>query len=175
MKFTDLTSNQRSMLAALCAVGTGMHTDALGRATTPKLPADSAASVLLDLRKKGLVYSNQKPTGHAYALWKASEYGMKVFQGRPDTDVQANSDVMRGVASAVEASKVASGCKEAPHPLRLRLWMIYPGGLQFQGTEEALAAQLAHCAEKAPGTKYLAYVLHSEAVLPVPKAQITLL
>lgn len=166
MKFTDLTSSQRSMLAALCAVGTGMHTDALGRATTPKLPADCAASVLLDLRKKGLVYSNQKPSGHAYALWKASEYGLAVFMSRPD-DVPAES--------TITCITPTNGGAEAPRSPRLRQWMIYPGGLQFQGTEEALAEQLAHCAEKAPGTKYLAYVLHSEAVLPVPKAQITLL
>lgn len=167
MKFTDLTSNSRSMLAALCAVGTGMHTDALGRAATPKLPADSAASVLLDLRKKGLVYSNQKPTGHAYALWKASEYGMAVFMSRPD-EVPAP-----GTMSTCAAPD--RGCAEASRPLRLRKWMIYPGGLQFQGTEEALAAYLASRAEQVPGTTYMAYVLHSEAVLPVPKAQFTLL
>lgn len=164
MKFTDLTSNQRSMLAALCAVGTGIHTDRLGLGCTPKLSPERAASVLLELRQNGLVYSNQKPTGHAYALWKASEYGLAVFMSRPD-------EVAAPGAAANEASS-ASGCAQSP---RLRLWMIYPGALQYQGTEEALAAQLAYCAEKAPGTKYMAYVLHSEAVLPVPKAQVTLL
>lgn len=173
MKFTDLTPYQRSMLAALCAVGTGMHTDALGRATTPKLPADGAASVLLDLRKKGLVYSNQKPTGTAYALWKASEYGMAVFMSRPD---EVPAPGTRSIMSDyVTSAATAQGHAIDQRSPRLRQWMIYPGGLQFQGTEEALAAQLAKCAEQVPGTTYLAYVLHSEALLPVPKAQITLL
>lgn len=173
MRFTDLTSSQRSMLTHLAACGTGVTTDLLGRGCVPKLLPTGAASVLLDMRKKGLTFAYQKTAGQDYCTWRISEYGMSVFMSRPD-DVpapgtgKAEVDRQRADLNAT----IDSACAQSR---RLRLWMIYPGGLQFQGTEEALAAQLAHCAEKAPGTKYLAYVLHSEAVLPVPKAQITLL
>lgn len=163
MKFTDLTSSSRSLLAALCAAGAaGLRTDALGRCITPRRATPpEAADMLNSMRQLGLVYSQQKAPNAAYSLWKASEYGMAVFMGRPE-DVPA-TEVSQG------------GDTEDRKPPRPRLWMVYPGSMQFRGTEDALAATLAKCAEESPGTKYLAYVLHSEAVLPVPKAQITLL
>ena len=145
----------------VCAL---MHWAAAPRRVTPQ----EAANLLNNLRQLGLVYSQQKPDNQSYALWKASEYGVAVFMSRPD-------EVPAPGTMSIACSTPAIGCAEAPSPHRLRQWMIYPGGLQFQGTEEALAAQLAKCAEQVPGTTYLAYVLHSEAVLPVPKAQITLL
>lgn len=161
MKFTDLTSSYRSMLTHLAACGTGVTTDLLGRGCVPKLLPTNASSVLLDMRRKGLVYAYQKTSGQVYCTWRISEYGMSVFMSRP-ADVPA-TEVSQG------------GDKEDRKTTRMRIWMLYPGGLQFHGTEEALAEHLAKCAEQVPGTKYMAYVLHSEAVLPVPKAQITLL
>lgn len=83
MKFTDLTSAQRSMLHMLCSNNTGWPTDVLGRGCMPKFKPDQAASSLLGLRDMGLVYSNQKPSTQPYAMWKASAYGMAVFAGRP--------------------------------------------------------------------------------------------
>lgn len=161
MKFTDLTSSQRSMLTHLAACGTGVTTDLLGRGCVPKLLPTNAASALLDMRKKGLVYAHQKTGGDTYCTWKITEYGMSVFMSRPD-EVPA-------------PKQPATDYVESKPDMRLRLWVVYPGSMQFQGTEADLAAALAKCAEDSPGTKYMAYVLHSEAVLPVPKAQITLL
>lgn len=164
MKFTDLTSSQRSMLAALCACnGLGLNTEALGRAATPKMDATSAASSLLHLRTAGLVYSNQKPTGQAYALWKASEYGLAVFMGRP-ADVQA-----------AQAEPATAAEMVAPAGYKLHSYMIYPGAIGYQGTEQTMLGELAKLAESNPGKQYMAYRKVADAVLPVPQAQITLL
>jgi hypothetical protein len=82
MKFTDLTSYHRSMLTMLCT-GQTFSTAELGRGCNPSLKPDQAAASLLRLRDLGLVFSNQKPPGQAYAMWKASEYGQAVFMSRP--------------------------------------------------------------------------------------------
>lgn len=169
MKFTDLPPTNRSLLAALCAAGTaGLRTDALGRAVSPRhATPQEAANLLNNMRMLGLVYSQQKPDNQAYALWKASEYGVAVFMSRPN-DVPS-------VPATATAPVV--GCADAilPAPQRLRIWMIYPGTIQYKGSEASLTTELAALAQSNPGTKYMAYLLHSEAVLPVPTAQITLL
>lgn len=157
MKFTDLTSSSRSMLTHLAACGTGVTTDLLGRGCVPKLLPQNAASVLLDMRKKGLVYAHQKPAGQDYCNWKISEYGLAVFMSRPD-------EVPAAVPKHAEQA-----------PAGMRLWFVVPGMLQFQGSEATLGKELAKLAEANPGITYQAYVLHSQAVLPVPKAQVTLL
>jgi hypothetical protein len=169
MKFTDLPPTNRSILAALCAAGAaGLRTDALGRCTSPRHSTpQEAANLLNNLRQLGLVYSQQKPDNQSYALWKASEYGVAVFMSRPD-EVPAPGKL-------VDPRDITDGVNAGHSPTRLRKWMVYPGGMQFQGTEEALATELSKCAEGRPGVTFLAYVLHSEALLPVPKAQITLL
>lgn len=83
MKFSDLSSAARSMLAALRSTNY-LTTDRLGAACTPKLLGSSAASVLLELRKKGLVFSHQKTQGETYCKWAISDLGIRVFDGRPD-------------------------------------------------------------------------------------------
>lgn len=161
MKFTGLTSSQRSMLTHLAACGTGVTTDLLGRGCVPKLQPQNAASVLLDMRKKGLVYAHQKTSNQDYCNWMISEYGSDVFMSRPD-EVPA-------------PKQPATDYVESKPAQRLRLWLIVPGMVQYQGTDEDVAGQLSRMAEAKPGTMYTAYVAHSEATLPVPKAQIALL
>ncbi|QJD55324.1 hypothetical protein PssvBMR16_gp19 [Pseudomonas phage MR16] len=87
MKFTDLTSAQRSMLTMLCT-GQSFNTQELGRGCNPVFRPDQAAASLLGMRDMGLVFSNQKPAGMTYADWRASDYGKSVFAGRP-ADVPA--------------------------------------------------------------------------------------
>lgn len=82
MKFSDLSSAARSMLAALRSTNY-LTTDRLGAGCTPKLLPVSAAAVLLELRKKGLVFSHQKTQGETYCKWAISDLGIRVFDGRP--------------------------------------------------------------------------------------------
>lgn len=170
MKFTDLPPTNRSLLAALCAAGTaGLRTDALGRAVSPRhATPQEAANLLNNMRMLGLVYSQQKPDNQSYALWKASEYGVAVFMSRPN-------DVPAVPATATTTPEAGYADASLPAPQRLRSWMIYPGAIQYRGSESSLTTELAALAQGNPGTKYMAYLLHSEAVLPVPTAQITLL
>lgn len=84
MKFTDLTSEQRSMLTMLCT-GQVFNTSELGRGCNPRADGPKAAHLLMDLREKGIVFSSQKRPGVPYAQWRASEYGREVFAGRPGT------------------------------------------------------------------------------------------
>ncbi|BEQ12865.1 putative nucleotidyl transferase [Pseudomonas phage Ep4] len=88
MKFTDLSAAQRSMLTMLCT-GQTFNTAELGRGTNPRLDAKIAATVLMDLRERGIVYSSQKLASQQYAQWRASCYGMDVFQGRPNEVVRS--------------------------------------------------------------------------------------
>jgi hypothetical protein len=93
MKFTDLSSQQRSMLTMLCT-GQAFNTAELGRGCYPRADAryaaQHAAQLLIDLREKGLVFSSQKAAGQPYAHWRASDYGRDVFAGRPDEVVNTN-------------------------------------------------------------------------------------
>lgn len=82
MKFSDLSSPQRSILTALCASNT-LRTDQLANATNPRMDAQGVAQVLMQMREAGLVFSSQKPTGQQYASWRASDYGKAVFENRP--------------------------------------------------------------------------------------------
>lgn len=87
MKFSDLSSAARSMLTALRS-SNYLLTDALGRAASPQLAPANASAVLLELRKKGLVFSHQKTQGETYCKWAISDLGILVFDGRPH-DVDA--------------------------------------------------------------------------------------
>lgn len=103
MKFTDLTSAQRSMLTMLCT-GQTFSTEELGRGTVPKFKPDQAASSLLGMRDLGLVFSNQKPANQQYAMWKASQYGRAVFEGRPSEVVQALTGYTPGLDEGTPAA-----------------------------------------------------------------------
>lgn len=165
MKFTDLPPSNRSILAALCAAGAaGLRTDALGRCTSPRHHTpQEAANLLNNLRQLGLVYSQQKPDNQSYALWKASEYGLAVFMGRP-ADVQPE----RTVTSSVPT------CGAVPTK---RFIISEAGGLGHVATctrEEALDAAQSKATSK-PGTVFRVYEQVAEAHMPVPQAMITLL
>lgn len=83
MKFSQLTSPQRSALSALCNCGP-LRTDKLAKSMS--LDPAGAANSLCSLRKIGLVFSKEK--GHqSYAEWEATEFGRALFDGRP-IDVQ---------------------------------------------------------------------------------------
>lgn len=157
MKFSDLSSPARSMLAALCATATGLDTDMLGRCASPKLQAGKAACVLLELRKKGLVYSNQKPANHTYALWRVSEYGFAVFQGRPD-DVQP-ADV------AALNSNVSPVAPVSPPAAKATAYAVvpdtgFPVGTYDDALECAKAAAIGH------GKPYVVVALVAEVLPP---------
>jgi hypothetical protein len=161
MKFTDLTSNMRSMLTALCA-SSHLNTEQLGNGCVPKLNGQQAANVLIELRQKGVVYSMQKPDTQRFALWAVTEFGKAVFMGRPDTDVQPaqkQPDVADKVAYVAGKFIVgATGhtsipCADKPTALRLA---------QVNATDM-------------PGTDFKVYELIAVANMPVPQAQITLM
>jgi hypothetical protein len=82
MKFTDLNGNERSMLSMLCT-GQSFDTAQLGRGCTPKIDAQAAARVLMDMRSSGLVFSSQKTNPQTFTPWRASDYGKAVFESRP--------------------------------------------------------------------------------------------
>ncbi|QJD54784.1 hypothetical protein PssvBMR6_gp16 [Pseudomonas phage MR6] len=82
MKFTDLSSHQRSMLAMLCT-GQPFNTEQLGRGCSPRRGPSTAAEHLLRMRDAGLVFSSQKGPGETYCSWKATTYGKSVFESRP--------------------------------------------------------------------------------------------
>lgn len=164
MKFSDLTSNMRSMLTALCACH-HLNTEQLGNGCVPKLSPAAAANVLNELRHKGLIFSMQKPTGQAYAAWSVSEFGHDVFMGRPDGNVQASP--------STQGPNMAAAKKEAV----LNKFIIGAPGqnsVTEHSREDALrVAQEA--ATRSPGTDFKVYELIAVASLPVPTAQITLL
>lgn len=159
MKFSSLTSNSRSILAALAASST-LNTYRLGLCCTPKLDAPAAANVLCDMRKKGLIFSQQKPMNQSYAEWGISEFGYAVFAGRPDQDVQpTNVEPQRDVSAQPARFVVgATGVTSAPY-----------------GDQESAVAAAQAEATRSPGTEYRVYKLVAVASMPVPQAQITLL
>lgn len=170
MKFTDLPPTHRSILAALCAVGNAsLRTDALGRCTSPRHSTpQEAANLLNNLRQLGLVYSQQKPDNQLYALWKASEYGVAVFMGRPD-------EVPLGAAASAQTS-IANGCAQPSGSAKSFLIVRPTGGCEeYRGTREQALAQAQAGATKNPGTEYSVYEIIGVAHMPVPQAQITLL
>lgn len=133
MKFSDLSSPQRSILTALCASNT-LRTDQLANATNPRMDAQGVAQVLMQMREAGLVFSSQKPTGVQYASWRASDYGKAVFESRPH-------DVGPAPAKVVPAE---------PHAVReepAHTFIVYKAGLivgngytaQYHTEAEALA------------------------------------
>lgn len=182
MKFTNLTSNSRSMLAALCASGSaGLDTAHLGRCASPKLDGAQAASVLLDMRKKGLVYSNQKPQGQAYALWKASEFGLAVFQGRPHDVLPSDVVELAGQPSISDLIQqgMESNRKAAPSPDRDRCYIIScPTETLTRnvvGTRDHVLAVAQSLAEANQGKSYVVYEQIATVLLAKPVASITLL
>lgn len=88
MTFAQLNSSQRSILTMLCT-GQTFNTAELGRGTVPKQDAQAAAQILMEMRDQGLIFSSQKAAGAQYASWRASDYGKKVFEGRPDENPSA--------------------------------------------------------------------------------------
>lgn len=88
MTFAQLNSSQRSILTMLCT-GQTFNTAELGRGTVPKQDAQAAAQILMEMRDAGLIFSSQKAAGAQYASWRASDYGKKVFEGRPDENPAA--------------------------------------------------------------------------------------
>lgn len=166
MKFTDLTPAQRSMLAALCATsGVGLQTDRLGMCVSPRqfCPSDAASS-LLGMRKLGLVYSNQKTANQVYAIWKASEYGLAVFMGRP-------ADVPVLNAGQTSSSQVG-------HTTPQRKTIIFCPGLAIDftaRTRKGAIEEAQRLATANPGRIYGVYEQVAEASMPVPQAQVTLL
>lgn len=166
MKFSQLTSNMRSMIAALAA-SSHLDTDQLGRACSPKLNAQQAASTLLELRKHGLAYSMQKPTGTAYASWAITSVGMAVFEGRPDSDVR--------VTSVASPTADVQAC--APSPAGKRYVLSVAGGVGsfMHGVREDVLELAQRKATEQPGKEYHVYEQIAVAHMPVPQAQITLL
>lgn len=160
MKFSNLTSNMRSMLTALAA-SNHLNTEQLGRACMPQISAASAANVLCEMRKNGIAYSMQKPENKQYADWSITSVGKAVFEGRPDTDVRVNHVPDVADKSAYTDSKFivgATGHVSAPCASR----------------DDALATA-QHRATEEPGKAFRVYELIAVANMPVPQAQITLL
>jgi hypothetical protein len=183
MKFTDLQSNERAVLAALRAsAGNCMGTDALGRAMYPTQSPADAASTLNGMRRKGLLYSMQKGPNVAYAPWSISEYGIAVFDGRPDTDPALAPKVATMCAAyggAVQAAstlgpKMDAATKRAPTKTFIvtradsPLWTI-------TGDINDATRKAQNLATAEPGEAYRVYELVAVAHMPVPQAQITLL
>lgn len=166
MKFSQLTSNMRSMIAALAA-SSNLTTDQLGRACSPHINAQQASSTLLELRKHGLAYSMQKPTGTTYASWAITSVGMAVFEGRPDGDVRASELPQVGQAQ----------CTNAAAPATKRYMVSETGGVGtfMTGDRADVLAEAQRRATAKPGAEYNVYERIAVAHMPVPQAQITLL
>lgn len=162
MKFSDLTSNQRSIIAALAA-SSSLRTDALGRCCVPRLDGPGAANVLCSLRELGLIYSHQKPTSQTYADWKISQVGMAVFTARPDGDV-----VVRTAGEPVNTA--------GPAVERHDFVIQGPNGsTKLTGTSEEALTAAQHRATIEPGSEYKVFRLVAVAHMPVPQAVVTLL
>ena len=157
MKFSDLSSPARSMLAALCASAPGLDTSMLGRCASPKLQPERAAAVLLELRKKGLVYSHQKLVNQSYALWRVSAFGFAVFQGRPN-DVQP--------ADVAELNHNVSPVAPAnPAPKATAYAVVPDTGFPVGTYDDAL--ECAKAAAIGMGKPYVVVALVAEILPPV--------
>lgn len=159
MKFSNLTSNMRSMLTALAA-SNHLNTEQLGNGCVPKLNGQQAANVLIELRQKGIVYSMQKPDTQRFALWSATEFGKAVFMGRPDTDVQPTAVQPQAYASAKSGKFIVGATGHSSVPCVDR--------------DSALSLAQRNATDL-PGTDFKVYELIAVANMPVPQAQITLL
>lgn len=106
MRFTDLSTAARSMLNALRSTNY-LTTDRLATCPNPKMDTREAAAVLLELRKKGLVYSYQKVGTEDYCRWAISGWGKEVFDRRPD-DVRpaVSPDVLTELRRADDVAPV---------------------------------------------------------------------
>ena len=166
MKFSDLNSNMRSMLTALCASST-LNTEQLGNGCVPKLTAQQAANTLNEMRAAGLVYSMQKPESRQYASWAVNSVGKAMFTGRPDGNV---------VLQTVPASD--SQCSPAKDTAPERRFILGEKGgtlVVVHGTREKVLEEAQRRATVNAGTEYNVYEQIAVAHMPVPQAQITLL
>ena len=166
MKFSDLNSNMRSMLTALCASST-LNTEQLGNGCVPKLTAQQAANVLNEMRAVGLVYSMQKPESRQYASWAVNSVGKAMFMGRPDGDV---------VLQTVPASDAqCSPAKDAAPVKRFIIGERSGTLVVVHGTRDEVLAEAQRRATIKAGAEYNVYEQIATAHMPVPQAQITLL
>jgi len=162
MKFSDLTSNQRAILAALAA-SNKLGTDALGRACNPKLSPPLAANVLCSMREHGLLYSHAKLPNAPYCDWVISSVGVAVFTGRPDGDVRVTGAPVNGTKPTDDCTEFLIGSEAPGSSFKL-------GGTQ----EEALTEAQRHATAN-PGRTYKVMRLVAVAHMPVPQAVVTLL
>lgn len=171
MKFSDLNSLQRSLLAALAsAVGSTLHTGQL--AGYCGNDAQKAAHQLCALRDAGLIFSHQKPAGQQYAKWQISLVGMAVFEGRPD------GEVLLVPAGAQEAVRSAALAQDEPKIKEFKVYALYASGTaklvcRVEDTEEGALAVLARVSTENPGTTFELRTAIATAHLPKPQATIT--
>jgi hypothetical protein len=159
MKFSNLTANHRSILAALVNAGP-QTTDRLAR-VIGTTSAQVAASSLCQLRTIGLIYSREKGVD-TYATWVANDIGLAVFNNRP-ADVPAPAIEPQCASNDVEADWLLTCCSSAALPY------------SFRATRTHAMCKLQTTATNNPGVTYNLYRVIAQAAMPVPQAQITLL
>lgn len=175
MKFSDLTSAQRSILTALRSTSS-LNTERLGLACVPQNSPTGAAGVLVEMRTKGLVHSIQKPESQRFALWCITEYGMAVFDGRPDTDpALAPMAVVTAASPPTPDPKVDVAAKSEPVKSFLLFKNRSMEGQLTATTREAALDEAQQRATASPGNIYTVFEEVARAELPKPQAQITLL
>lgn len=174
MKFSDLPSIQRTLLAALAtAQGATLTTDRLAACLTgaERGNCQAAAHRLCAMRDAGLIFSHQKKANETYCRWQISLLGLALFEGRPDGNV-----VMVPAGAEVVGTEEARDKRPAEAQGKLYRVVDNVGTSveSFVTDDEAEAlAVLSRTAEAAPGHEFRLVTTVAVALLPKPQATIT--
>lgn len=175
MKFSTLTSTQRSAIAALVNAGE-LRTDKLAKCMGMANP--SAATVLCGLRKAGLVYSKDR-NGEDYSLWGATLVAETLFAKRPDCSlVYINSEDQQLLKSAKSAcaSGTNGASANASDPRQPTRFVVVPEFAKDPSGTRAQALLAAQHASIETGRVHHVLALVAEVTPPVqPTATVTLL
>lgn len=172
MKFSTLTSNQRSAVAALVNSGE-LRTDKLARCMGLDNPA--AATVLCGLRKAGLVFSKDR-NGSNYSLWGATLVAETLFAHRPDCSLLYISAADQKLLADAKTYGVRGSSIDTSDPRQPTRFVVVPEFVKDPSGTREQALLAAQHASIETGRVHHVLALVAEVTPPVqPTATVTLL
>ena len=169
MKFSTLTSAQRSAIAALVNSGE-LRTDKLSKCMG--MDNSAAATVLCGLRKAGLVYSKDR-NGSSYSLWGATLVAETLFAHRPDCSLVYITAEDQQLLKRAKVAIDYSATEPTPAPTR---FVVVPEFVKDPSGTRAQALLAAQHAALETGRVHHVLALVAEVTPPVqPTATVTLL
>lgn len=171
MKFSTLTSSQRSAIAALVNAGE-LRTDKLSKCMS--MDNSAAATVLCGLRKAGLVYSKDR-NGSSYSLWGATLVAETLFAKRPDCSLVYSTSEDQQLLRDAKTYGARTHKHEADASIPTR-YVVVPEFVKDPSGTRAQALLAAQHASIETGRVHHVLALVAEVTPPAqPTATVTLL